>query len=89
MPSRPLKHSEVVQLITAAADAKVINLDTSLRTLIEPAAATARNIGDEVALHIVCCNEYGLVTGLTADLNITDIRQQLESLRSTLAQRKI
>ena len=88
MPTRSLKHSEVAQLISAVADAKIINLDASIRTLVEPAAASARNIGDEVALHIVCCNEYGLVTALTADMDIAEIRSQLDSLRTALGQRK-
>jgi hypothetical protein len=88
MSSRQLKHSEVAQLISAAAEAKVINLDASIRSLVEPASASVRHIGDEVALHIVCCNEYGLVTGLSADLNLAEIRRELGSLRQSLDQQR-
>ena len=87
MANRQLKHSEIVQVITAAADAKVLNIDTTIRSLIEPTAASVRNIGDEVALHILCCNEYGFVTGATADLDIRQIRQQVETLRGSLDKR--
>ena len=87
MANRQLKHSEIVQIISAAADAKVLNIDTTIRSLIEPTAASVRNIGEEVALHILCCNEYGLVTGATADLDIRQIRQQVESLRGSLEKR--
>jgi hypothetical protein len=88
MASRQLKHSEIVQVISAAADAKVLNIDTTIRSLIEPTAASIRHIGDEVALHILCCNEYGLVTGATADLDIRQIRQQVESLRGSLEKQR-
>ena len=87
MATRKLKHSEIAQVITAAAEAKVLNIDTTIRSLIEPTAASVRNIGDEVALHVLCCNEYGLVTGATADLDIQQIRQQVETLRGSLEKR--
>lgn len=87
MANRQLKHSEIVQVITAAADAKVLNIDTTIRSLIEPTSASVRNIGDDVALHILCCNEYGLVTAATADLDIKQIKSQVEALRTSLEKR--
>jgi hypothetical protein len=88
MANRQLKHSEIVQVINAAAEAKVLNIDTTIRSLIEPTAASLKNIGDEVAIHVLCCNEYGLVTGATADLDIRQIRQQVESLRGSLEKQR-
>jgi hypothetical protein len=86
--SERLSHAQIAEIIEGAADAKVLNLDASIRSLITPAAAIAKHTGEEVALHIVCCNEYGLVTGATAGLDITDIRQELHSLRASLEQVK-
>ncbi len=86
--NRRLSHSQIAELVEAAADAKVLNLDASIRSLIQPAAAIARHTGEEVALHIVCCNEYGFVTGLTAGLEINEVREDLQSLRATLEQAK-
>ena len=86
--SRRLSHSQIAEIVEGAAEAKVLNLDASIRSLIQPASAIAKHTGEEVALHIVCCNEYGLVTGATAGLDIIDIRQELQSLRSSLEQVK-
>jgi hypothetical protein len=83
-----LKHSEVAEIILGQAEAKVLNLDASIKSLIQPAAAIIKHTGDEVALHIVCCNEYGLVTGATAGLDIADVRKDLQSLRVALEQGK-
>jgi hypothetical protein len=78
----------VAELVQGAADAKVLNLDATIKSLIQPAAAVAKHTGEEVMLHIVCCNEYGLVTGATAGLDISDIRQELQSLKVALEQAK-
>ena len=86
--SRRLSHSQIAELVEGAADAKVLNLDASIRSLIQPAAAVAKHTGEEVALHIVCCNEYGFVTGLTAGLDIAEVREELQSLRNSLEQAK-
>lgn len=86
--SRRLTHSQIAEIVQGAAESKVLNLDASIRSLIQPAAAVAKHTGEEVALHIVCCNEYGLVTGATAGLDIADIREELQSLRSSIEQIK-
>ena len=83
-----LKHSDVADIIHGEAEAKVLNLDASIRSLIQPAASVIKHVGDEVALHIVCCNEYGLVTAATAQLDISAVRQEIQSLRTTLEQVK-
>ena len=79
-----LKHADVAEIMQGAAEAKVLNLDASIRSLIQPAASVIKHIGDEVALHVVCCNEYGLVTGATSGLDISDVRQDLQSLHAAL-----
>ena len=85
---RRLKHSEIGAIIEGAAEAKVINLDASIKSLLQPAAAIMKHSGDDVALHIVCCNEYGLVTAATDRLNISEVRAELQSLRAALEQGK-
>lgn len=86
--NRRLTHSQIAEIMQGVSEAKVLNLDASIKSLIQPVAAVAKHTGDEVALHIVCCNEYGLVTGATAGLDISDIRQELQSLRTSLEQVK-
>jgi len=67
-------------------ESKVISLDTSIRSLIEPIASSMRrNPGEEVALHILCCNEYALVTGLQSG-RLDEIASIASSLKSLLAQ---
>jgi len=83
-----LRHSDVAEIIQGQAEAKVLNLDASIKSLIQPAAAVIKHTGDEVALHIVCCDEYGLVTGATAGMDIADVRKELQSLRVALEQVK-
>ncbi|HMA97041.1 MAG TPA: hypothetical protein VKP30_30360 [Polyangiaceae bacterium] len=83
---RTLKHSEVIEMTNAISDAKVLNLDASLKSLMQPAATAMKHIGDEVAIHVLCCNEYGLITGATADLDIAEVRNELQSLRATVEQ---
>jgi hypothetical protein len=66
-PSGSLSHAQIQSIIQALGDAKVLNLDTSIRSIMEPVAAVLRETpGATVSLHVVCCNEYGLVTGVQA-----------------------
>lgn len=83
---RTLRHSEVIEMTNAISDAKVLNLEASLKSLMQPAATAMKHIGDEVAIHVLCCNEYGLITGATADLDIAEVRNELQSLRATVEQ---
>jgi hypothetical protein len=86
--TRPLRHSEVIQITNAIAESKVLDLDASIKNLVQPAAAVMRNIGDEVAIHVLCCNEYGLITAVTGGLDISEVRQELQSLRASIEQIK-
>lgn len=59
-----LSHSEVQRFMETLGDSGILNLDTSLRQVMGPVKDLLRpDLGnDTVSLHIVCCNEYGLVT---------------------------
>ena len=58
-----LAHAQVQKLIARLGEAQVINLDTSVRDLMGPVGdALGPDLGGQLSLHIVCCNEYGLVT---------------------------
>ena len=74
-------------LVTALGETKIVNLDTSIKNLMGPIASSIKNLNplDEVALHIVCCNEYFLVTGLQAD-NLVDVGQVAPNVRAAVGQ---
>lgn len=58
-----LKHGEIRDLVMALGEAKLINLDASVRNFLEPVAQRI-DPESQVGLHVLCCNEYALVTGL-------------------------
>lgn len=81
-----LTHSEIQAMVLGLNESKVVNLDTSIRSLIEPiASGMRRNPGEEVSLHVLCCNEYVLVTGLQSG-RLDEIASIASSLKSILAQ---
>jgi len=59
----PLSHDKIQQLMQRLGEAQIVNLDTSLRDLTGPIAEVLRpdEIG-KLSLHILCCDEYFLVT---------------------------
>ncbi len=88
MPQR-LEHREIQGVVSTLADAKIVNLDAPIRTLMEPLAAGLRDagVGGKLSLHVLCCNEYFLVTGLMdPGGDVAEIRQLGESIRSALSQ---
>lgn len=66
-PRQGLEHAQVKALMSSLGSAEVLNLDTTIRQLMEPVASALKiepgKPGSQVSLHIVCCNEYALVTG--------------------------
>jgi hypothetical protein len=58
-----LSHTEVQRLMQSLGEAKVVDLDKSFRDVMEP-VSNALKVDPEsmLSLHIVCCNEYALVT---------------------------
>jgi len=81
-----LTHAEIQSMVLGLNANKVLNLDASIRHLIEPiASGMRRNPGEEVSLHVLCCNEYFLVTGLQAG-RLDEISGIASSLKALLEQ---
>jgi hypothetical protein len=81
-----LTHSEIQAIVLGLHESKMVNLDAPIRSLIEPIASSMRrNPGEEVSLHLLCCNEYALVTGIQAG-RLDEISSIASSLKSLLAQ---
>lgn len=81
-----LKHHEIQAMVQGLSENKVFNLDASIRQMIEPIAkGLQRNPGEEISLHVLCCNEYALVTGLQAS-RIDEIESIANSLKAALSQ---
>ena len=87
---QPLNPREVFTAVQSLHEAGAINLDTPLNRLIEPiisAVGDPRGTGDLVSLHVLCCNEYALVTGLTSGPDVqrttpvSDVGRFAESIR--------
>ncbi|HEU5434737.1 MAG TPA: hypothetical protein VFU81_23890 [Thermomicrobiales bacterium] len=84
-----LDHRQIEGVLMALSEAKIINLDAPIRSMLEPVSTSIRStgVGVEAGFHILCCSEYGLVTGLTGQgTPISDVRQLAESLRAVLNQ---
>ncbi|GAA0516422.1 hypothetical protein [Deinococcus depolymerans] len=79
-----LAHADLSKIMLALHETKAINLDISMRGVME---SVAKNLtpGQEVGLHVLCCNEYALVTGIQAEPSIGDLRQQLGSIKEALS----
>lgn len=81
--SKNVKHHQISEIVRGLSESKVVNLDASLRDLIEPVGTVIARGGDEVSLHILCCNEYALVTGLQAE-RMPDIEDIAASISKVL-----
>ena len=81
-----LTHAEIQSMVHGLNENKVISLDAPIRHLIEPIASSMRrNPGEEVSLHVLCCNEYALVTGAQAG-RLDEISSIASSLKTLLTQ---
>ena len=79
-----LPHQDIQKMMSALGKAEIVNLDASLRSIIEPVSASLKpDLGSEVALHVLCCNEYFLVTGLRG-APIRGIEAQAGGVREAL-----
>jgi len=84
-----LTHGEIQSMVLGLHENKVISLDAPIRHLIEPIASSMRrNPGEEVSLHVLCCNEYALVTGVQAG-RLDEIANIANSLKSILTQANV
>jgi hypothetical protein len=77
-----LKHTDVQKVMSGLAEAGIINIDSPVRTLLE-SAARALPQDDEVSIHVLCCNEYFLVTGI-ADASLEQVRAAAGEVRDAL-----
>lgn len=84
MPQK-LEHRQIYGAITALGRAKIVNLDASLQTLLDPLAEalTQGGVSGEVSLHILCCDEYAIVTGLQA-ASMIDVERVAGLVRGAL-----
>jgi hypothetical protein len=80
-----LAHRDIQQLVNGLSDARIVNLDASVKELVQPIAEALPETGGEVGLHVLCCNEYFLVTGITGEIEaIRDIALLAERIRKDL-----
>lgn len=81
---KQLSHQEVAKVVSRLGESEIVNLNVSLKSLIEPIAASLpQDPSSLVSLHVLCCNEYFLVTGATAGM-ISELGAHAESVRSDL-----
>ena len=81
--SARLAHADLSNIMMALHETKAVNLDISMRSVMESVAGNLTP-GQEVGLHVLCCNEYALVTGIQAEPSMGDLRQQLSSIKEAL-----
>ena len=63
-----MQHKDIEKMMSALDKAEIVNLDASIRSLVSPIAANIpRDPEGTVSIHVLCCNEYFLVTGLTGE----------------------
>ena len=80
-----LKHMDVRKVVMAAAEAGAINLELPMGKFLDSiASALPDDPGGELSLHVLCCNEYALVTGVTAG-PMEQIRAQASDIKGSLA----
>ena len=87
--SSQLDHRQINATVSSLADAKIVNLDASLKSLINPVAEALgkSGVGSEVAFHVLCCNEYFLVTGLQGS-NVLDAERLAETIRAAVGRQQ-
>jgi hypothetical protein len=78
-----LKHTEVQKMMASLAEAKIVNLDLSLKQFVESARAGLPDDDSDLRIHILCCNEYFLVTDIVAQ-PIDDVRSAAGDVREAL-----
>jgi hypothetical protein len=79
-----LTHTDIRRVMMAAAEVGAINLELPMGKFLDSvASALPDDPAGELGLHILCCNEYALVTGLTAG-PIEAVRAQAAEVQSSL-----
>jgi hypothetical protein len=84
MAGRRLAHTEVRKMVRNAAEAGAINLELPMGKFLDSVASgLPDDPGGELAIHVLCCNEYVLVTGLTGG-PLEAVRTSAADIRSSL-----
>ncbi|RSO03679.1 hypothetical protein DMH18_36565 [Streptomyces sp. WAC 06783] len=81
-----LTYSEVAKMVSGLIEAGVINGGVTLGQLAEVQEAALSGGPEDPNLHILCCNEYGLVTEGNPQQPADASDAVAESVRSELAQ---
>lgn len=84
-----LEHRQIYGAITALGHAKILNLESSIQSLLDPLANTLAQggVGGDVSIHVLCCNEYAVITGLQAS-RLGDVERVAEAVRSALSEQQ-
>jgi hypothetical protein len=85
--SSKLDHRQVQAAMSALTEAKIVNLEAPISSLVNPIADSMAKsgVGGEISLHILCCNEYFLVTGLQGG-GVGEVERLADSIRSAITQ---
>jgi hypothetical protein len=78
-----LSHTDVQRMMASFAEGKIVNLDVPVRQLVESAQRGLPTGGEDLSLHVLCCNEYFLVTGIVA-APIDEVRAAAGEVRGAL-----
>jgi len=81
--SQKLTHQDLQKIMRSLGESKTIDLDVPIGKLVEGVAGVIGDRREELGLHILCCNEYFLVTGLVPT-QFEDVRQQASGVREAL-----
>lgn len=81
--AKSLSHSDVQRVMASFAESNIINLDLPLRALFEAVKAGLPSGDEKVSIHVLCCNEYAVVTGLAAN-SLEEVRSEAALVRETL-----
>jgi hypothetical protein len=81
-----LQNRQVHALVSALGEAKIVNMEASLSNLLKPLEESlSRTGGGEAGFHVLCCDEYFLVTGVVGG-NIPEVEQLADAIRGAVSQ---
>ena len=85
--AKKLEHRQIYSALSTLGDAKIINLEASINSLIKPLGESLikSGVGSEVGFHVLCCDEYFLVTGLVGG-SLVEVENLADSIRSATKQ---
>lgn len=80
-----MRHTDVQKMMASFTEAGIVNLDVPVRQLVESAqkGLPAPAEDGDIRLHILCCNEYFLVTDIVA-APIDEVRAAASEIRNAL-----